>query len=48
MTWLQIGQNKWIMIADWLEEVGHGSRLVRVNGSWLGALLSSYLEGALY
>jgi len=22
------------MLADWLERVGHGSRLVRASGSW--------------
>ena len=23
-----------VMVADWLEQVGHGSRLVRASGSW--------------
>jgi len=22
------------MVADWLEQLGHGSLLVRANGSW--------------
>jgi len=29
-----IGLNKWVMVADRLEQVGHGSWLVRASGSW--------------
>jgi len=29
-----MGQSKWVMVAGWLEEVGHGSRLVKASASW--------------
>ena len=29
-----IGWSKWVMVADWLELVGHGSGLVRASWSW--------------
>ena len=31
------------MVADWLEQVGHGSRLVRASGSMIG-LICDWLE----
>jgi len=29
----KVGQ-LWVTVADWLEQVVHGSRLVRTSGSW--------------
>jgi len=32
--WLYRYSN-WVMVANWLEQLGHGSRLVRASWQWL-------------
>jgi len=32
--WLLVRQSNLVMVADWFEQLGHGSRLVRAIGSW--------------
>ena len=36
------------MVADWLEQVGHGSRLVRASGSSVRTLLVIILSSCLF
>jgi len=33
-TWWLIGWSKWVMMADWIEQLGLGSQLVRASGLW--------------
>src|SRR6218665_1812315 len=33
-TPLLIGESNWVMVADWLQQLGYGGQLVRVIGSW--------------